>query len=142
MKGLIGNVAYCVLCAGLALMAQTASADSVDTTGAADGKQVYEHVCQGCHMPEGKGAIGAGQYPALAANPNLASAQYAALTVLNGRRNMPAFGERDLGFDTIWFSVVLTDEQVASVVNYVRSHFGNAFDDQLSAAEVEALRPR
>jgi mono/diheme cytochrome c family protein len=36
---------------------------------------------------------------------------------------------------------LMSDEQVADVINYVRSHFGNAYDDALSAADVRAARP-
>src|SRR5277367_1178484 len=59
-----------------------------------DGRQIYEHVCQGCHMPDAGGAVGAGHYPSLANNPALASRQYMALRILMGRRNMPAFGAK------------------------------------------------
>jgi mono/diheme cytochrome c family protein len=31
-----------------------------------DGEAIYKGVCQGCHMPDAKGAVGAGAYPALA----------------------------------------------------------------------------
>ena len=93
-----------------------------------DGATLYRAICQGCHMPDARGAIGAGFYPALAANSKLASAPYPVLTVLNGRRNMPALG----GY--------LSDAQVAEVVNFVRSHFGNAYADSVSAADVTKLR--
>lgn len=103
-----------------------------------DGKQVYEQICQGCHMPDARGAAGAGHYPALANSTTLASRQYMALTVLAGRRNMPGFGVRHaIGFVTP--PVTLTDEQIAAVVNYVRTHFGNHYTDPISAAEVQAL---
>ena len=93
-----------------------------------DGATLYRAICQGCHMPDARGAVGAGFYPALAANSKLASAPYPVLTVLNGRRNMPALG----GY--------LSDTQVAAVVNFVRSHFGNAYADTVSAADVTKLR--
>jgi cytochrome c2 len=32
------------------------------------GEQLFANVCQGCHMPNAKGATGAGTYPSLAAN--------------------------------------------------------------------------
>ena len=38
-----------------------------------DGEHLYRAICQGCHMADGKGAQGAGAYPALAANPRLAA---------------------------------------------------------------------
>ena len=54
------------------------------------GAAVYAAVCAACHMPDGRGAIGAGAYPALAANPRLAAAGYPILVVLRGRKAMPA----------------------------------------------------
>jgi mono/diheme cytochrome c family protein len=67
-------------------------------------------------------------YPALAGNPKLASAAYPTLTVLQGRRAMPAFGDS------------LSDEQVAEVVNYVRSNFGNRYADTIRSEDVAHWR--
>lgn len=93
------------------------------------GKDIYEGVCQGCHMPDAKGAQGAGVYPALASNRKLAAKAYPALVIVRGQKAMPEFGS---GF---------SDEQVANVVNYIRSNFGNAYADPITAAEVKPLRP-
>ena len=57
-----------------------------------NGEQIYEHICQGCHMPGGQGAVGAGHYPKLAADKKFVSWQFVAITVLNGRNGMPPFG--------------------------------------------------
>lgn len=106
---------------------------------ARDGRAIYEQVCQGCHMPEGRGATGAGNYPALAGNPNTASATYLAITILRGRRNMPAFASdrsQELFIGQSW----MDDEQVAAVVNYLRTNLGNDYPEPISAAEVAALR--
>jgi mono/diheme cytochrome c family protein len=103
-----------------------------------DGRQIYEHICQGCHMPDARGAVGAGSYPALAKDPRLASRQYVALTLLMGRRAMPAFGAKHaIGFGGP--PVILNEVQIAAVVNHVRTHFGNHYSDSISAAEVGAL---
>ena len=91
-------------------------------------------------MPDGKGAQGAGTYPALAGNPKLESAQYTATTVFFGRRNMPHFGAQPgLGAFEEFVVVHLDDAEIAAVVNYVRSHFGNQYTDELTAADVAAL---
>lgn len=92
-----------------------------------DGQSIYQNICQGCHMPDAKGAVGAGHYPALAGNTNLASAVYPAIVVANGLRSMPPFAG------------MLDDEQIASVVNYVRTHFGNEYKDSITAATVKTL---
>ncbi|SFW39623.1 c-type cytochrome [Luteibacter sp. UNCMF366Tsu5.1] len=111
--------------------AQATDADFIDRKDAAHvtGEQIFTHVCQGCHMPDAKGAVGAGRYPALAGNPKLASAAYPAAMVINGRGGMPPFG------------MLLSDAQVADVVNYVRTHFGNTYQDALTAEDVKAFRP-
>jgi mono/diheme cytochrome c family protein len=103
------------------------------------GAEIFRNICQGCHMPDGKGAAGAGHYPALAGDGSLASTQFMAITLLQGRRNMPAFGGNgDVG---LFFSIpTLNDEQIAAVINYVRSSFGNHFKGRITPAEVKALR--
>ncbi|MDB6086729.1 MAG: hypothetical protein JWN43_4610 [Gammaproteobacteria bacterium] len=133
----------CVVLAGAMLIKSTARADTfgiLDATplNTTDGQQIYEHVCRGCHMPDAGGAVGAGHYPALAKDPALASRQYMALTILAGRRNMPAFGAgHAIGFGGP--PAVLSEVQIAAVINYVRSHFGNQYKDRITVAEVKAL---
>jgi mono/diheme cytochrome c family protein len=110
-------------------------ATKLDTTA---GVEIYHQICQGCHIPDGQGATGAGKYPALARDKALASRRYMALTILEGRRNMPAFAKNDaVGF--FFTAPSLTDEQVAAVINYVRTHFGNHYKDPITAPEVKAL---
>ena len=90
--------------------------------------------------PLGKGAVGAGYYPAFAGNRALASPQYVALTILQGRNNMPSFArptQPQFFFPATW----LTDEQIANLTNYLRMHFGNAYPDKITAADVRALHP-
>ena len=94
------------------------------------GEELFKNICQGCHMPDARGATGAGTYPALAANAKLAAAVYPITVVLHGQRAMPTFAD------------MLDDEQIASVVNYVRTHFGNRYKDQVTAEAVRALRQK
>jgi len=79
-------------------------------------------------MADARGAEGAGAYPTLADNPRLAASAYPIFLVLKGRAGMPAFQDR------------LSDQQVADVVNYIRSHFGNQYPDTVNAADVGKLR--
>jgi mono/diheme cytochrome c family protein len=92
------------------------------------GETLYAGICQDCHMVNGQGAAGAGRYPALAKNPKLESAGYPLTMVLHGLNGMPPFADR------------LTDAQVAQVVNYVRTHFGNSYADAVKPNDVKALR--
>jgi mono/diheme cytochrome c family protein len=105
--------------------------------GSLSGEQIYDHICQGCHMSGALGAVGAGAYPKLAANKKFVSWEFVALTVLNGRNGMPPFGlpaNRESSRATH-----LTDAQIADVVNYVRSHFENRYKTNVTANQVAAL---
>jgi mono/diheme cytochrome c family protein len=93
------------------------------------GEAIFKNVCQGCHMPDAKGAVGAGMYPALAKNPKLEVAGYPIAVIVNGQKAMPALGG------------MFSDQQVADVVNYIRTHFGNNYKDKATAADVKASRP-
>ncbi|KQR13155.1 MULTISPECIES: c-type cytochrome [Xanthomonas] len=132
-------VAAVALVIGTALLPpglRDAQAQSSDATAlypqkgfaTASGEHVYRAVCQGCHMPAGSGAQGAGDYPALAGNPKLAAAPYVTMMVLDGNAGMPGFGD------------MLTDRQVAEVVSYVRTHFGNDHAERVTADDVKLLR--
>jgi mono/diheme cytochrome c family protein len=111
-----------------------------DALANAGGEEIYRRVCHACHMPDGRGAVGAGTYPALAGNPHLESAQFTAATVALGRHNMPHFApEAGLGEFEAFVTLHLDDRQIAAVVNYVRSHFGNHYTDELTPADVAAL---
>jgi len=93
------------------------------------GEKLYRRVCAGCHMPDAKGTTqGAGFYPALAGDQNLAAPGYPLMVVLHGRHGMPAVGQ------------MMSDEQVAAVVNYVRTNFGNAYKDKVTPEEAKAAR--
>ena len=92
------------------------------------GEDLYKGICQGCHMPNAKGAIGAGAYPALANDIRLIAAIYPITVVLNGQRAMPPFGAN------------LSDTQIANVIKYIRTHFGNRYKDEVLPAAVKAAR--
>jgi mono/diheme cytochrome c family protein len=80
-------------------------------------------------MPTGNGAVGAGSYPALAKDGKLEAKGYPVTVVVRGQRAMPPVG------------ALMSDDQVAAVVNYVRTHFGNQYGDEVTAEDVKMVRP-
>jgi mono/diheme cytochrome c family protein len=94
------------------------------------GADLYSHVCAACHQPDARGALGAGAYPSLAKDERLASTEFMLIELFGGLRGMPAVGR------------MMSDAQVADVVTYVRTHFGNAYPGAVSAADVAAARRR
>jgi len=125
--------------AGAVLLATTAYADPPRDASVATlsptwrfseqtGEALYVNVCQACHMSRGEGAVGAGRYPPLAKNEKLSSGGYVLYVVLNGQKAMPPFAR------------MMGDDQVAAIVNYVRTHFGNDYPDAVTAADVKGAR--
>ena len=94
------------------------------------GADLFRNVCAACHQPDAKGAAGAGAYPPLADDAELASPDFVLTVLLRGLKGMPPLGE------------MMSDAQVADVINYVRTHFGNSYPGAVSAADVAAARRR
>jgi len=111
--------------ATIVLTAISASAQPLPQQG---GEAIYRGICQDCHMLDGHGGIGAGSYPALAGNPKLAEPGYPVVVIAHGQKAMPPFGGS------------LNDQQIADVVNYIRSHFGNDYKDKVTPADVKTQR--
>ncbi|MDB5686266.1 MAG: cytochrome [Rhizorhabdus sp.] len=97
------------------------------TASSSGGEQVYREICQACHMPNAEGGTGAGNVPALAANAHLADADFTLNRVLRGQGGMPAFSD------------MLAPEQVAGVVGYIRTHFGNDYPKPVTVEDVKRL---
>jgi len=94
------------------------------------GADLFANVCAACHQPDAKGAVGAAAYPPLAGDKKLASADFMLDVLFRGLRGMPPLGS------------MMSDEQVADVANYVRTHFGNSYPGAISAAQASAARRR
>ena len=124
----LAALAAASLCRTAPALADAASSAGASTIQAATGQQVYQHVCQGCHMANGQGGVGAARIPALAHNAKLESSGYPVYVVLNGLGGMP------------WFNGMLSDQQVAAVITYVRTHFGNDYKDAVAPADIAAVR--
>jgi mono/diheme cytochrome c family protein len=137
-NGVLSFALLLSVAAAVGVQADSPLFTSRDTIGSLSGEQIYEHICQGCHMPGGQGAAGAGAFPKLAANKNFVSWRFVALTVLDGRNGMPPFGYPE-GQGMRSGPAHLTDAQIADVVNYVRSHFGNAYKAEVTATQIAAL---
>ncbi len=125
---LYAALAPCAVWAGEPLSSETFPLSQGQVFEERGGAALFAAVCAGCHQPNAQGAAGAGEYPALAVNKEVASADYLVRLLLKGQRGMPPVGQ------------MMSDQQIADVINYVRTHFGNAYGDGLSPADVEAAR--
>ncbi len=103
------------------------AAGGSDTAISDSGKDVFEQICAACHMPDAKGGGEAGaRVPALAGNKNLKNKDYPIILLLKGRGGMP------------WFTDILTKQQIAAVITYVRGHF-NDYKDPVTVADIDRI---
>jgi len=92
----------------------------------ADGKTLFARNCAACHQANGRGIPGA--FPALVASPvAIGPADAAAEVLLKGRGGMPDF------------STSLDDADIAAVLTYARSSWGNRAPP-IAGAEVAMRR--
>jgi cytochrome c6 len=90
------------------------------------GATLFAENCAACHQPKGEGVAGA--FPALVGNKFLLSdPKNPAYVVTHGRGGMPNFSED------------LSDAQIATVLSYVRSAWGNSATP-IDAATVASVR--
>lgn len=114
-----------VIVAGFAAAA-TAPSRAQSPAPAADGKALFLKNCAACHQATGKGIPGA--FPALAGSKFVTGEHADVATVLlKGRGGMPDFSEN------------ISDADMAAILTYVRSSWGNKAD-ALTEAEVLKLR--
>ncbi|MCP1468406.1 mono/diheme cytochrome c family protein [Sphingobium sp. OAS761] len=115
----------------LALAAAPASADTPGSVQArnntADGAKVYKQICAACHMPNAMGS-GGGVIPALAKNKKLANPAYPIGVLTKGKGAMPAMSE------------ILKPAQIAAVLTFVRTSFGNNYPKPVTEADVKAAK--
>jgi mono/diheme cytochrome c family protein len=109
-----------------AALGVAAAAPAGAQEAAGDGKALFMKNCAACHQPTGKGIPGA--FPALA-NSKFVQGQgnEVASVLLKGRGGMPDFSES------------LSDRDIATVLTFVRSSWGNKANG-LSEADIGALR--
>ncbi len=104
----------------------------------APGAQNYAQYCAGCHERDGSGA--APYMPALAGNPAVLDRDPVSLIniVLNGSAPLVISGSPDF-YRMASFRILMDDRQLADVVNFMRSSWGN-HAAAVTPAQVEKLR--
>jgi mono/diheme cytochrome c family protein len=116
----------------------TRGATQVSASVLARGSTLYKNQCSSCHNMDGRGAPPA--YPPLAQNQSIEmeSSVNAIRMVLNGGYPPQTAGNpRPYGMPP--FAQVMSDEDIAAVVTYIRVSWGNT-GQPVTPSEVNALR--
>ncbi len=133
------------LIAGVAVVALVLAIPHTRVIGAQnpDGRTIFLVNCSACHRPTGEGG---GPYPPLARNPDVNEVDSARLieTVLNGRTGPITVNGTQYGGNMPSWRNQLSDAEIAAVLTYVRSTWGNgapavSADQVASARSPEAL---
>jgi mono/diheme cytochrome c family protein len=121
-----------------AAVAQQNEAGSASASVLSTGRSVYENHCVSCHRSDGKGMPPA--YPPLAGNPSIEmeSSVNPLRMVLNGGYP-PQTSENQRPYGMPPFAQVLSDEEVAAVVTYIRISWGN-HGSVVTRREANAMR--
>ena len=125
--------------AGAAASVGTDTALAAVTPVADKGAATYAQICQSCHQATGLGVEGT--YPPLKASPWLVgNADVPIAIVLAGLQGeMNVEGKAFNGIMQSW--AMLSDEDIAAVLTYARSQWGNAATP-IAPAQVKAVRDR
>jgi glucose/arabinose dehydrogenase/cytochrome c5 len=123
-----------------ASMTPAATTAANTTGGNARGAEIYGQVCVACHMPDGKGVPGM-QAP-LAGSAVVSGAPSTVIKVLlQGPVDVLPANRQKYGVVMPPFGATLNDADLAAVLTFVRSAFGNAASP-ITAAQVGAERKR
>ena len=107
------------------------------TTGAAAGAQIYTSRCVACHQSDGRGVPGA--FPPLAGDPVVNDSASTHLhIVINGLQGKTINGVAYSAAMPAW-GPMLSDAEIAAVVTYERSSWGN-HGSPVTVADVTAAR--
>jgi mono/diheme cytochrome c family protein len=118
--------------------ATASAAIAHNPASASDGGAIYTANCSSCHQSDGQGIAGA--FPPLAGNPTVTGNPITVITIvkdgLEGR--LAVNGQAYSGIMPRWRDL-LSDEQIADVISYIRSSWKNDAPG-VSTADVQSVK--
>lgn len=135
---LAGALAGCAKGSQSSAAASASAAAAKNPASASDGGAVYVANCSSCHQVNGQGTPGA--FPPLAGNPVVTGNPIATILIVkNGLEGRVVVnGQAYSGIMPRWKGV-LSDEQIASVITYIRSSWKNQASG-VSVSQVQAVK--
>jgi len=116
-----------------------AAATAADAGAGGPGKAVYGKICASCHLGTGKGVPGNNIPPLAGSALAQGDATIPVRIVLHGFKGPIERGGVTINGQMAAWKDVLNDQEIADVLTYVRSSFGNT-GTAVTADEVKAVR--
>jgi len=118
--------------------AQTPAAKTADSAPTGNGAAVYSNNCSSCHQAQGTGTAGA--FPPLAKNPVVVGDATKVIHIVKyGLQGAIKVGGQSFNGQMPKWQGTLSDAQIASVVSFVRSSWGN-HASAVTTAQVSAVK--
>jgi len=101
------------------------------------GNEIYNDFCMSCHLPSGKGVVGA--FPPLANSDYLMEKRAESIRSIKFGQNgeITVNGTKYNGFMS---TLGLTNEEIADVMNYITNSWGNKNDEIITTEEVSNIK--
>ncbi len=110
--------------------------DSNFTNSIKEGSLIYEDFCVNCHLPNGKGVEKT--FPPLAKSDYLMNKRGLSIKAIKFGQN----GEivvNGITYNNVMAPLGLTNQEIADVMNYITTSWGNTNKKMITKAEVSAM---
>ncbi len=130
---------FCLFFVGGSLLVSAqkeASKNAVFTKSIEEGQFIYEDFCMNCHLPNGKGVEKT--FPPLAKSDYLMTKRELSIKAIK-------FGQKGeivvngITYNNVMAPLGLTDQEIADVMNYITTSWGNKNEKMITKAEVSAI---
>ena len=134
---LVFIVAVLVMCSCGGSSSPSNDVTNKPATAAVSGEAIYKKTCITCHQANGEGLTST--YPPLAKSDFLADKEKTIGQVIKGF--MGEMVVNGVKYNNVMPAQPLSDEEIAAVLTYVNSHFGNS-NGPVTADDVKAVRAK
>ena len=100
------------------------------------GSEIYADFCVSCHLTQGEGVAGA--FPPLADSDYLRENREASIRGIKFGQQGELVVNGEI-YNGVMAPMGLEDEEIADVMNYILTNFGNSTDEMVTVAEVAAI---
>jgi len=130
--------AFLVVCLALVfILCINTNQDDILKESIKRGNEIYNDFCMSCHLPSGKGIVGA--FPPLANSDYLIEKRSESIRSIKFglKGEITVNGTKYYGFMT---SFGLDNDEIADVMNYITNSWGNKNDKIIDAEEVSNIK--